>query len=402
MLRNRLFIACEQAPVPPLDGNNRRSYELARALRDLWDVHLLVYVNDASHRDRVQEAWTDTTATFHFLSKRMRFRYWRSLARGEAMPTVERDFPREAAIIRTNTTNPAFTRLLLDSHCVAPLAAHFKSGVVVTGPDCMSRQFDQLMTHSNSMKARLHNRVRRWFALNNERRWFHLAERTHMVSEMDRDALLASNPAARVEVIPLGMAMPRAEALLPWTERRGGVIWGNVDFPPVLAGLQTIFNSLNGAETGSLRDWTLLGKAPKARARTHLPNLDATGVRYLEWCPDISKLLAESKYVLCPDTGGAGQKNRCLDALAHGCVVLGLAEIFRGFEGKSGDAYFEMKSFAEIPSVLKLASGFKGAQVARAGQILVQEQFSHSALARHWNQLLLSLGPLIPELTDSN
>lgn len=391
----RLFIACEQAPTPPFDGNNRRSFDLAQALMDRWEIHLLVYPQDEAHAERVRATWRQVPCQFHFLTRRTQGRYWRSLTRGEALPTVERDFAREAEIIRAHTLDPQSTRLILDSHCVAPLTHYFQKGVVVSGPDCMSRQFGQLARHARSLKERLHNRVRQQFALNNERRWFHRAERVHMVSDMDREAVLRVNPQAKVVVIPLGMALPPAETCAPWSSRRGGLIWGNVDFPPVLTGIQEVFRQLDTYPAGFFKDWSLLGKAPRARALELVPNLERSGIQYLEWCEDVSGLLSRTRFVLCPDLGGAGQKNRCLDALAHGCVVLGLREIFRGFEEFAGTAYLELKQLSELAQRVQSVTDSHGDALGSAARSLFRDRFSHAALGRKWSELLEQLSPLM-------
>ncbi len=383
--------------MPPLNGNNRRVFELARALAPEWDLHLLVYLDGAGQRDAFRQVWSDTQATFHFFERRRRFRHLRSLLRGESLPTVDRDFPAEARLINTLTLAPETTRLLLDSHCVSPLAAHFRSGVVVSGPDCMSRQFGELTKHAKSARERWHNRVRRWFAGNNERRWYHLAEVVHVVSTMDREALKMVNPRANIEVIALGLAEPAESKLRPWQARQGGLVWGNLDFPPIHAGVKELIRIANGHSPGLLRGWKLLGKAPRDRAFAMFPGLADSGMEYLEWCGDVSSLLAQTQFVVCPDIGGAGQKNRCLDALAHGCLAVGLAEVFRDLNGESGRHYVEMGSFSELPAVLALAGTETGSGIAAAGKALFGTQFSHRALAAKWTKLLTAMGPLLPQ-----
>lgn len=380
--------------MSPLNGNNRRMYELARALCDRWDVHLIVYLTGVKPRNQFLEAWHPSPCTVHFLERRGGFRHLRSMIRGEALPTVDRDFGAEARIVAEASQGCAECRLLLDNNLVAPLARYFASGVVVSGPDCMSRLFGQVARHARSPRERWHNRVRSWFAWNNERRWYHLAEVAHVVSRMDGEALSRVNPRADIRVIPLGLAGPRDDALRPWAARRGGVVWANLDFAPTRAGVLQLIESAQARSPGALRGWTLLGKSTPDAAVAMLPGLTTSGLRYLSWCEDITGLLGSSRVVVCPDVGGAGQKNRCLDAMAHGCVAVGLPEIFRDSGGQSGRHYLEVSSLADVLDALKAVDGDRGAAISVQAKSLFESRFSHKALASTWSAMLDGMNSL--------
>lgn len=380
--------------MAPLNGNNRRMYELARALSDTRNVHLIVYLEGSDLRAQFLEAWHDTTCKVHFLQRKPRLRYLRSMIRGEALPTVDRNFEAEAnLIVELSNGNPG-SRLFLDNNLVAPLARYFHSGVVVSGPDCMSRLFGQVAIHARSVRERWHNRFRSWFARNNERRWYHVAEVAHVVSRMDRDALRLVNPVANIRVIPLGLSGPKMEALRAWESRRSGVVWANLDFAPTRAGVRQLIEFVQARVPGALQGWTLLGKASPEAALSMLPGLGSSGIRYLPWAKDLSGLLGCSRVVVCPDVGGAGQKNRCLDAMAHGCVVVGLPEVFRDLGGQPGHNYMEVSSFADLFGALDFVEGERGKAMSVEARLLFEARFSHKALASTWSEMLDGMHPL--------
>ena len=355
---------------------------------------MIIYVKGDAEGEQVQDGWRDTNVRIHVLRRNPRNRLIKCLVRGEALPTVDRSFAAEAGVIRGIVGGSKDCRLLLDNNLVAPLARHFRNGVVVSGPDCMSRLFGQVAIHARSARERWQNRVRSWFARNNERRWYHVAEIAHVVSEMDRDALKQVNPMADVRVIPLGLEVPSPGKLRPWEERQGGLIWANMDFAPTGAGVRRLLACDRGRLPGFWEGWTLLGKVPRSAAFSLLPTLESSGLEYRSWCDDVSELLGRSKVVVCPDVGGAGQKNRCLDALAHGCVAVGLPEVFRGLGGESGRHYIEVGALGEIAEAVKVAQGPVGAEISRAGEDLFKRSFSHDALAAKWSNMLIDMKPL--------
>lgn len=393
--RYRLFISCDEPPASPFNGNNRRAYELARALQSEWDIHLLVYLSGDLARQSFLQAWEMDDVTIHFFDRNPRFRLLRSIIRGEQLPTVDRNFAAEALLIKRLTVDPERTRLLIDNVLVSSLVKYFLSGVVISGPDCISRIYAEAARCSDSLISRLHNSIRSVFARNSERRWYHKADVVHVVSWMDRDALMRVNPRANVHVIPLGVDEPPMSCLLPWHQRRHGIIWANLDYPPSCAGVQSILHEADTHHPGLFSNWTLLGKVSFVQAMTKLPSLSTSGIKYLQWSDNLSSLLGSHRFVLCPDAGGGGQKNRCLDALAHACVLLGTAEVLRDLRGYSGEHYFQIADLTSLQRILSMPQSMHGEVIAQAGQALYRTQFSHSALAQHWSALLKSAGPLI-------
>jgi hypothetical protein len=395
MSRYRLFISCDEPPIRPFNGNNRRMYELAQALQPEWDIHFLVYLSGDSARKSFLRAWADKDVSIHFFNRNPRLRYLRSVIRGEQLPTVDRNFAAEAALIKALTVDPERTKLLLDNVLVSPLVKYFLSGVVISGPDCMSRIFAEAARCSDSLITRFHNSIRSMFARNSERRWYHKADIVHVVSWMDRHALLRVNPKANIHVIPLGVDAPLEVSLQPWAQRSHGVIWANLDFPPACAGVKHILQLVNIHCPGLFSNWTLLGGVPLDQAMTTLPTLATSGINYLQWTDNLSNLLESHQFVLCPDAGGGGQKNRCLDALAHGCLLVGTEEVLRDLRGHPGEHYCLISDLTSLQSVLSMADTNLGEQIAQVGQSLYRTHFSHPALAHHWSSLLKSAGPLI-------
>jgi hypothetical protein len=268
-------------------------------------------------------------------------------------------------------------------------------GVILSGHDCFSRLFREEGKYAESWRSRLHFQVRRVFALNAERRFAHLADRVHLVSQVDADELQRINPRVKPAVIPLSRATPPPHKLKSFFERNERVLWGNLALPVILRGIRTLLAEAVRKTSGTLRGFLLLGRVPEAEARRLLPDMDALGIRYQAKVDDLNLFLGNTRLVVLADVSGTGQKTRTMDALAHGCCVVGLSEAFRGINNdQETPAFVETANVTELLSRLEELDADSTAAIASTGQALVRKHFSTPMLRHRWQELLNSLPPL--------
>jgi hypothetical protein len=260
----------------------------------------------------------------------------------------------------------------------------------------MSYLFTEEARHAGSRAKGWHFRVRRWFALNTERRFAHLAERVHLVTSHDARELRRVNPRVRTVVIPLGAETPDPSRLRPWTERHRRVVWGNLGSGPVLEGLRQIMAVSRTAGPHALAGWELIGRVPEAEAHRLLPELASGGLRYVERVSVMTGHLGETRLLLVPDIGGTGQKTRAQDGLAHGCCVIGLPEPFRGLEADGPPAFVCEATPEKLVRRIASLTDAEAAGLGEAGQRRFETLCSRAALRRQWTSLLDSLAPLSP------
>ncbi len=391
--RGVLVVTCDEPPVPPLNGNNRKIHDVLRALAPEYALEVVAYPTSPEQRAALLAYWQGSEITWHFLARRTRGRHARALRQQLSLPTVTRDFVAEAAVVQQAVRRGVPCRVLVDLISGSPLCTRVPEGVLVSGHDCMSHFWKCMAAWAGSARERWVARVRRHFALQAERRFYHRAARVHVVSSLDARELARINPAARTVVIPLGGKSADPRLLQPEAVRSGGWIWGNLAFGPIASGARSLLAAM--AETPTAwSGWTLVGALPEAEARRRLPELAMLNLAYAARVPHLEAGLGALRTVVLPDLSGAGQKNRCLDALSHGCCVVGLAEVFRDFPGEAGRHYLEAKSPADLATLLRNLSPTRAAELGREGQALFESHFTMTALADRWRAALDAVPPL--------
>lgn len=387
-----LVITCDEIPVPPLNGNNRKVHDIIKALCGHYQLHVVVYPRATDDEAALHSYWGGSGVILHFIQRRTKGRHFRAVLHQLSLPTVTRNFQAECEIVRQVLIGDPEAKVLIDLISGSPLCRYLSGGVVISGHDCMSHFWKEMGRWAPDRGSIIKAYVRRRFALQAERKFYHLAHHVHVVSRLDEQELLHINPKARYVVIPLGGPSADEKNLLPHCDRYGGIIWGNLDFPPIAQGLHRL---LEGIDPGlRLTGWKLIGGLPKSTALARFPLIAALGLEYISRAADLEKILGSVRYLVLPDLAGAGQKNRCLDGLRHGCCVVGLPEVFRDLPGQLGREFIQFESPEEMgrnwPDLVRHDSAMIGA----AGRKLFQQHFTIETLGARWRELIADMPPV--------
>jgi glycosyltransferase involved in cell wall biosynthesis len=389
-----LVVTCEELPLPPMTGSIRKLADILEALAPTWEIHAIVYDEPSDRSEQLIEYWKGRDVTFHRLQRRREWRHARCLRYQLSLPTVTRDFAAEQQIARATASRVPETRVLVDLISGSPLCRAIRRGVVVSGHDCISWFWRQQLKWTRGWKRRIHFGLRRRFAEVTERRYYHLADRLHVVAARDAEQLRRVNPGIRPVVIPLGGPTPNPRKVAPMRERQsGGVIWGNLAFPPIAEGFDRLLADLRRTPDRAAV-WQVLGGLPETEARQRFPVMTELGLRYHGRVDDVSSVLGGHRWLVLPDLAGSGQKTRLVDGLAHGCCVIGMPEVFLDMPGESGTHYHRVQTSSEVFETVGSATADQAACMSAAAQTLFLAHYSHAAQARSWDQLLRSLPPV--------
>jgi hypothetical protein len=382
-----LIITCDQLPMPPLNGTSKKTHDVLASLRGRVQLHVLTYTSTHDELQSLRRHWDDVE--FHALERVSFGARTRSVLSACSVPTVTRNFAGEAGVVNKLMRRHPDARLLIDFISGAPLVRHFASGVVISGHDCMSHLFAEEANRTSTLLGRAHFGLRRIHARRAERRYYHKADAVHVVSEKDAHELQKLDARIRTTVIPIAAQVPPASRLAPRNERALRMIWGNLGSPVILAGVRQLLTTASGA----LRGWTLLGRVPADEASRLLPGLKESGITYVSSVDDVSNLLGAAEVVVLPDVGGTGQKNRTLDALAHGACVIGLQEAFRGI-----DALGQFVALDRLDEVFSFLAAAHSQTLGRIGGQArdYASSFDVSCRADRWQALIDSVPPLAP------
>lgn len=192
---------------------------------------------------------------------------------------------------------------------------------VITPYESYSLYTRRLMASGGgSFQTRLSNRLNHIAARHFERWMFTPYDVTTVVSDKDRDELLAINSDLRVEVIPNGVELNRFMMLNRGRKPTQLLFVGNYEYAPNLdAALwlaQEIFPQVR-QQIPDAKLW-LVGNAPSAELQACAnDHIEVTGR-----VDDVRPYYNEAAVFVCPLRFGAGIKNKVLEALASGCPVV--------------------------------------------------------------------------------
>ncbi|MBY4225577.1 glycosyltransferase [Rhodococcus fascians] len=121
-------------------------------------------------------------------------------------------------------------------------------------------------------------------------------------------------------------------------------------------------------------------------------------VEFLEWADDYVSILKGADIVLLPDRVGTGLKNRAVQCMALGNVVVGTTIAFEGLPAKDGvNCILLTTSHTErsLPRKVNLEDVLGSAAVRRdigeQARMTVVQQFSSIVVAEQWNSVYRSL-----------
>ncbi len=160
--------------------------------------------------------------------------------------------------------------------------------------------------------------------------------RTVVVSERDRDTLLAINPALKVQVIPNGVELSRFPLSSAPRTPDTLLFTGNFEYVPNADAARLLAQGILPAIRDRRPDvklW-LVGNAPPPEVQA----LASDHITVTGRVPDMLPYLQQAAVFVSPLRLGAGIKNKVLEALAAGCPVVGTPLSFDGIAVEDGES----------------------------------------------------------------
>jgi glycosyltransferase involved in cell wall biosynthesis len=209
--------------------------------------------------------------------------------------------------------------------------------------------------------------------------------RTVVVSEPDRDELLALNPALPLEVIPNGVDTytfrPRPTRRIPTL-----LFVGNYEYAPNVDAALRLATEIFPAVQKSIpnvRLW-LVGNAPPPELRA----LASDSVRVTGRVPDVRPYLARAGVFVSPLRLGAGIKNKVLEALAMGCPVVATPLSVDGISVQHGQEALIANSNELVEQIVRVLQDESLRQrLAVNGRKLIESRYSWDSVAESYEQL---------------
>lgn len=210
--------------------------------------------------------------------------------------------------------------------------------------------------------------------------------RTVVVSQRDKDELLAINPKLKIDVIPNGIDLYHFRKARAGKKAPALLFVGNYEYPPnVDAALRLAHEILPQVQARvpdvPVKLW-LVGNAPPPELQT----LTSNTIKVTGRVPDVRPYLARATAFVCPLRLGAGIKNKVLEALAIGCPVVATPLSLDGIDVRDGhDALIADDVVDGVVRLLNEPALQR--QLADNGRRLIERQYSWDHVAEQYEQL---------------
>lgn len=374
---------------PPREGLHQQTIELLRALAAQGaDIDLYGFIKDPTALDRAAFA---SYAGLDFALPPI-YRPAPTLVRG-----VVNRFPRlpwapESKLIRALRDGNYDAIHLEGAASIGLIRRSFARKTIVSVIDPQSWRYWRLYRQSSNVRHAVGNLVTSAIAFLFERSIVRLAATCHMVSPSDAEYFRRAHPKAGVIVIPIlippnimsfaesphATIEDRPKRILVYTDlRSSGGHAALADFGTALRE-----NGFDNDLTAS--EFRVLGRAA---ASSELTKLMPPSTKFLEWVDDyVSELLAADVVVL-PDVVGTGIKNRAVQSIALGCLVLGTDVAFEGIEVGPTVARLRFASNSKLVMGLKktLENDHQESESLRGNsQAEIRTVFSPEAIVQKW------------------
>lgn len=222
------------------------------------------------------------------------------------------------------------------------------------------------------------------------RRYIEPAPRVLFVSPLDAESFRGFCPGARTQVIANGVDLDYfapVAANAPDTDTPQLVFEGVMAFGPNVDAAKFLVEEIMPL---------IWQRAPEARlslvGRDPLPAVLALRQQRVEvtgFVPDVRPYLDQSRIFVCPMRGGAGIKNKILQAWAMGLAVVSTPEGAYGLPARDGENMLLRSGAAAIAEAVMTLAGDAALRqrLGRAGRACVEAEFSWARKAQAFEQL---------------
>ena len=391
--RPRVLVLATWFPYPPDNGSRQRLWALLAGLGERYEVDLLGIVDEAVAPDAVAHARERCAQVEVVPHRPFRPRSVRAIA------AFAHRLPRAVVATDTPAAHAAVERLVAERGYDAVVVSQIHVARYALGLSGLVRVLDDLEPQglrTVSPESTRRERLRDALTWVKVQRYVETVVRafdaTVVVSEREREAVLALAPDARVEVVPNGVDTDANRAGLAEAERDTMVYSGAPTFGANLEAVRWFASEVLPAVRVARPDarFVVTGRVDSLPAET-LPV--ASGLAYTGYLDDVRPTIASSWCTVVPLRRGGGTRLKVLESLALGTPVVSTTKGVEGLDLVPGEEVLvadTAEAFAATVIDLMQDPQRRDA-LAIAGRRAVERRYDWRPIARRFTDLVSNL-----------
>jgi glycosyltransferase involved in cell wall biosynthesis len=391
--RPRVLVLATWFPYPPDNGSRQRLWALLSGLGERYEVDLLGILDEAVAPDAVAHA-RERCAHVEVVQRRpFRPRSVRAIA------AFLHRLPRAVVTTDTPAAHAAVERLVADRGYDAVVVSQIHVARYALCLSGLVRVLDDLEPQglrTASPESTLRDRLRDALTWVKVRRYVETVVRTFdatvVVSEREREAVLALAPDARVEIVPNGVDTDVNRVGLAEVQRDTMVYSGAPTFGANLEAVRwfakDVLPAVRAARPGAR--FVVTGRIDSLPAES-LPV--ASGLTYAGYLDDVRPAIASSWCTVVPLRRGGGTRLKVLESLALGTPVVSTTKGVEGLDLVPGQEVLVADTAeAFAATVIDLMQDpLRRDALATAGRRAVEERYDWRPIARRFTDLVGSV-----------
>ncbi|WP_412070324.1 glycosyltransferase family 4 protein [Rubrivirga sp. IMCC43871] len=387
-------------PYPPVVGAQIRDFELVRRISEWAAVRVVALAESAPEAGAMEEMarvveQVDAIVVPTALSARLLRRLPSHLWAGRPPATLPFVRPSAVAALRTIMSKWKPDIFQVEHSFLAPYLAAVPPGdpcrTVLSMHNVGEVQYERIRESADGIVARavagLKSRAMRGWEVDRARRY----DSTVVVSEADRDHLLARDASLHLCVVPNGVDTGLRRPLPPATGH-GLLFVGNLAYSPNAEAVHFFCDEVLPSVQMHVPDATFTIVGAGAPARVQALD-DRPGVTVAGLVPDVEPYYGASAACVVPLRAGSGTRLKILEAMALGRPVVSTTVGCEGLAVSHGEHLL----VADDPVALArevvrlLQDPFEGQRLARRARARVEEQYDWGASADRLHALYTEL-----------
>jgi hypothetical protein len=391
MLPKIIWVAA-RPPIPPFSGPTSKSLCGISALAAATTVDVVTFV-DKMERTRIAhefaEFWSSQTVSSFCVEYGYRSNWIKATLTGRfQFGTMIEHSSLPVVLDDLGWTSPA-RLVIFDDIVLAPFAARYGTNAILSPHDCMSKMFRSHFLLSPHTLGAARKYLQSLIARRYERKYYHRALLTHVITQRDRIWLEDINPRARYQVVPNSdLLNPGFVDSAP--DAWDVMLWGDLRINSIARGVREfLVAALQDRIWLSSIQGIVVGRVPIEQAQRIIGNELLSAVEYLPYLENDQGKLQHAKITVIPDIGGAGTKNRCVNLLASGKCLACLYPQMEGVEKACDRGAINASDLGELVAKVKKSLREDGYRViAKVGQAIFEGEYTTRLNQRLWVEMV--------------